>query len=518
MTGGGMETDVLVIGAGAAGLSAAISASPRRVLVLSAAEPATSSSTALAQGGLAAPIGAGDSIGAHVADTLAAGCHSSVESVAARIISQASRAIEFLERLGVVFDRDEAGPRLHLEAGHSAPRVLHVEGDRTGRAVLDALVACVSSCDGIELGTGIQAVALLPCRGGGIAGALAIDRGGNAIVINARETVLATGGVGGLFACTTNQPYAKGDGLAMAMACGARVAGIEFIQFHPTALMSAEDPMPLLTEALRGAGACLKDGRGHRFMPAEHPLADLAPRDVVARSVWVRRQRGDTVWLDARAVFRSARSQEFPSALETCAAHGIDPQVDLIPVTAAAHYHMGGVRVDESGRTSIPGLWACGEVACTGIHGANRLASNSLVEAVVCGRQVGTALSRSRSLRRVPLLEKVPAVGPSEDRWNDWTRVRAIMGQCMGPLREGRELAKGLHALRQLRQAVEPESLVVRQRLDLATAMVAAALAREESRGAHWRRDFPDRDCIRDGISALAAWSERGSRPALSCS
>jgi len=506
-----LDTDVLVIGAGAAGLCAAMAAAPRRVLVLSAGNPQTSTCTALAQGGIAAPIGPGDSVAAHVSDTLRAGCHSSVDHVATSVIARAVAAVEFLEDAGVVFDRDESGPALHLEAGHNRPRVLHADGDRTGRAILDALVARTREQEHIEFQAGVQVVSLLESADESIAGALVLGTNGRPVAITARETVLATGGLGRLFAHTTNERYAAGDGLAMAMARGAHVAGIEFVQFHPTALLSAEDPLRLLTEALRGAGAKLITGSGARLMRGLHPRADLAPRDVIARAVWECREGGNEVLLDARSVFRSEHGREFPAALAACHAHGIDPSGQPIPVTAAAHYHMGGLVVDEAGRTNLAGLWACGEVACTGIHGANRLASNSLLEAIVCGRTVGAEIRRSESVRRPWIAANVPEVAPFDESSREWMQLRALMWKCMGPVRDGRNLLAAIRTVRAMRRTLGAESLILRQRFNLAAAMMIAAAVREESRGAHWRVDFPQRDHTRDGSGALRA-ARRTSR------
>ena len=489
-----IDTDVLVIGSGAAGLCAAISAAPRRVLLISAEDPRAASSTALAQGGIAAPLGAGDSVQAQIADTLAAGCHSSDPRAALRVIGAAGDAVQFLTAVGVGFDHSESGWSLHLEAGHSHPRVLHAQGDRTGSAILEALLAHAAERGHIERLSGVRIAMLLPGESGEVAGAQGFDGEGNPVRITARETVLATGGLGGLFPFTTNGRCANGDGLAMALGRGARVAGLEFIQFHPTALRTAEDPVPLLTEALRGAGAVLLDARGERFMQGAHPLQDLAPRDVVARAVWERCLREEPVWLDATAVFRSARAEEFPLALTTCRTHGIDPVREPIPVSAAAHYHMGGIVVDEFGRTDLPGLWACGEVACTGMHGANRLASNSLLEAVVCGRIAGFSIARSASVPRRAHQEVALQAAGDDPQGGQGAPLRAIMGRCMGPVRHASELESGLRELTGLRESLAPEALSARQRLDLSRAMVQAALARRESRGAHWRSDFPHRD------------------------
>ncbi len=506
-----LDTDVLVIGAGAAGLCAALAAAPRPVLVLSTDSPEVSTCTALAQGGIAAPVGPGDSVAAHVADTIRAACHSSVDHVTTNVIARATDAIGFLERAGVVFDRCGSEHALHLEAGHSLPRVLHVEGDQTGRAILNALLARVCDSTHIALRTDVQAVSLLGASDGSVAGALVVDAGGRTLAITARETVLATGGLGRLYAHTTNQKYATGDGLAMALAAGARAAGIEFVQFHPTALLSSADPLPLLTEALRGAGATLITGSGRRLMPCRHPLGDLAPRDIVARAVWQCRQGGEEVLLDARGVFGSSLASDFPAALATCRAHGLDPSDQPVAVTAAAHYHMGGLIVDGCGRTSCAGLWACGEVAYTGLHGANRLASNSLLEALVCGRSVGGAIRSLPAVARPWSSGSAPELAPLDENCDTWLRLRQLMWTHMGPVRDGHDLISSIRQLRALRQQLSRESLILRQRCNLAIAMMSAAAAREESRGAHWRADFPHRDRSRDGVAAMGPF--RRDRP-----
>jgi L-aspartate oxidase len=324
-----------------------------------------------------------------------------------------------------------------------------------------------------------------------------------ALHIRAREAVLATGGLGRLFARTTNGPHATGDGLAMALAAGARVAALEFVQFHPTALRVAADPLPLLTEALRGAGARLVTARGVAVMSGRHRLGDLAPRDVVARAVWEQAQAGESVLLDATMVFGGLQAYEFPGARATALAYGLDPARTPLPVTAAAHYHMGGVTVDADGRTSLPGLWACGEVACTGLHGANRLASNSLLEAVVCGQAVGAALATTplRTHATAPVSEF--EVRLPDDADLRWQRLRTRMWEAMGPVRNATDLGAALAATQADAAAMSTSEVLLRDRFDLAAAMLAAALARRESRGAHWRSDYPQRDTTRDGPRAV---------------
>ena len=334
-------------------------------------------------------------------------------------------------------------------------------------------------------------------------GVHALDAAGEPALILAAETVLATGGAGRMFRYTTNGPWAAGDGLAMALVAGARTAALEFVQFHPTALRVDTDPLPLLTEALRGAGARLVTDSGDLLMAGRHPLGDLAPRDVVARAVWECAQTGAEVLLDATRVFSSPAGTAFPGARATSLAHGIDPASTYLPVTAAAHYHMGGVVVDDEGRTTVPGLWACGEVSYTGLHGANRLASNSLLEAVVCGRSAGAALARRPIEPRGPAVAFIPVATTEVEAAPLWHALRVRMWEAMGPVRDGASLYAAITATRAALQSLPENEHVLRQRHELALAMMQAALAREESRGAHFRRDFPTRDESRDGPRAV---------------
>lgn len=500
---GMLDADVLVVGAGIAGLCAALAAAPRRVLILCPDVPARASSSALAQGGIAAPVGPGDSVESHVGDTLDAACHSADPEAVSRVVSGAVEALAFLESSGVAFDRDDAGRSLHLEAGHRYARVAHAAGDRSGEAIVAALWERAQNAPHIEFVIGVRATALAVAASGETAGAVAVDCHNRPRAIRARDTVLATGGLGKLYRYTTNGAQATGDGLAMALAIGARCAALEFVQFHPTALRVDADPLPLLTEALRGTGARLVTARGNPVMAGRHARGDLAPRDVVARAVWECGQAGEDVLLDATAVFRSGKGAAFPGARRTALAHGIDPAISPLPVTAAAHYHMGGVLVDRAGRTSVPRLWACGEVAYTGLHGANRLASNSLLEAVVCGQAVGGALAAVRPalVPLVPVFHADPTdVGDIAARWD---HVRDRMWRAMGPVRDARTLNSALAATVRERDCLDPACVVLRLRYGLVLEMLTAAVAREESRGAHWRADFPRRDTRRDGPRAV---------------
>jgi L-aspartate oxidase len=500
---GRFDADVLVVGAGVAGLCAALAAAPRRVLVLCPDDPTRASSSALAQGGIAAPLGPGDSVDVHVGDTLAAACHSADPEAVGRVIRAAAAAVSFLEEAGVGFDRDAAGRSLHLVAGHRRARVAHAAGDRSGEAIVAALWARACAAGHVEILSGWRAVALLADRATGVGGAQLVDADGSGAIVAARETVLATGGSGRLYRLTTNGPHATGDGLAMALGVGARTAALEFVQFHPTALRVEADPLPLLTEALRGAGARLVTARGAAVMAGRHALGDLAPRDVVARAVWELAQAGEDVRLDATAVYAGGKAEEFPGARRTALRFGIDPAVTPLPVTAAAHYHMGGIAVDAVGRSSVPGLWACGEVAYTGLHGANRLASNSLLEAVVCGQAAGMAIAATPRHARARVTPRTSEVVVSPESDGRWLRLRERMWQAMGPVRDAATLDAALDATLAERAAIPPQDLPLRHRYALAAAMIRAAAMREESRGAHWRSDFPRRDPSRDGPRAV---------------
>ncbi len=505
-----IDTDVVVIGAGAAGLCAAICAAPRRVLVI-APQFESSTSTELARGGIAAPVAMHDSVQSHVRDTLQAAAHSGSKTVSEHIIRAAVPAVDFLSGIGLCFDGQDGKPDLHLEAGHSLARILHAEGDGTGAVLHAVLRSYAQRLEHIEFMSGLHGVELLTSAQG-IAGVLAIHDRGHLVRISARDTVLATGGVGQLFAATTNGMHATGDGLAMAMLQGAAVAGLEFVQFHPTALQCDLDPLPLLTEALRGAGAVLR-ARGERFMLHVDARAELAPRDIVAREVWrqaqLNNQAGHAVVLDARRVF-ATRRHEFPGADAACHTQGIDAALTPIPVTCAAHFHMGGIRADVEGRTSLPHLWACGEVACTGLHGANRLASNSLLEAVVVGLATGNALAHAVTRQSVaacarfdfaPIITPKPALfDPQDARWHD---LRQLLWHSLGPVREGHAMAAALGQIDQWLRTLTGEHAQLRLRMKLAQAMLRSAWLRRESRGAHWRSDYPERNPRLDGPHAL---------------
>lgn len=477
------EADVLIVGAGLAGLVTALNARARRVCVLwpgSLDETGTASD--LAQGGIAAAVGAHDSPARHLDDTLRAGCHLNSTSTAWLVCREAPAAVSYLTSLGVRFTREAEEFSLHTEAAHSRARVLHVGGDATGAAIMHVLRRHITSGSHVDVLPRTRAISLLR-DSGGVRGVIAVTEGKRTLVVRARDVVIATGGVGGLYSRSTNPPDACGDGPAMALAAGARCDGLEFVQFHPTALDVDARPLPLMTEALRGAGARLVDDGGAYFMRDIHPLGDLAPRDVVARAVYGVQSAGGRVWLDATRLADTSVADEFPSIYKTCRMHGIDPNREPIPVTPAAHYHMGGIAVDLDGRTSLPYLWAVGEAACTGLHGANRLASNSLLEAVVFGIRVADTLNRvPREPAKATL--QVPDVDESAEPVAQ-RELREIMWKCMGLIRSDAGLAEGLSLIARLRELVAPGALLRRAQLLLAEHMMLAAARRRTSCGAH---------------------------------
>lgn len=473
---------VLIVGAGLAGLSAAIAAAPARVLVLAAQPLFKGSSSAWAQGGIAAALAPSDHVHLHAADTVAAGAGIVDSAVASRITAEGPHAVARLAEAGAPFDREAGGSfALSLEAAHALPRVARVKGDGAGRAIMEAVVARALASPHIEIRTGFHALALLKDAAGRVRGVLA-DRNGVEVEIVATATILATGGIGGLYAVTTNPRELCGEGLAIAALAGARIADPEFVQFHPTAIDVGVDPAPLASEALRGHGARLIDRDGQPFMAAYHAMADLAPRDVVARAIHRQRAEGRGAFLDARAAVGQAFPTEFPAVFTACMAAGIDPRTQPIPVAPAAHYHMGGIAAGVDGRTSLPGLYAVGECAATGLHGANRLASNSLLEAAVCGDLAGKAARNEVDPATPPL----PAKAPPALSASSLKILREVMAQDAGVLRDRAGLTHLLNMIDSL-EAVHGRALP----LVAARLIAEAALARKESRGAHFRSDFP---------------------------
>src|ERR1700744_2838163 len=429
------DGNIVIVGGGLAGLFCALKLAPRPVTVISAAPLGEGASTAWAQGGIAAAMAEGDSAGAHAADTVAVGAGLVDGAVALGLAREAGARIHDLLRYGVPFDRDLEG-RLAVsqEAAHSARRIVHVRGDMAGKAIIAALIKAVRATPSIRVIEGFVAEALLT-EGSAVTGLQlrqSADVTAKPLTIAAHAVVLATGGIGHLYAVTTNPAEAGGLGLAIAARAGAVMADPEFVQFQPTAIMVGRDPAPLATEALRGEGAALINDRGERFMLAIHPLAELAPRDIVARGAFAGIAAGRGAFLDAREALGSRFAEKFPTVHASCLAGGLDPAKQPIPTAPAAHYHMGGIAVDARGRTSLEGLWAAGEVSSTGAHGANRLASNSLLEAVVYAARIaqdiaGCEIAAPAHLPAALVVPRNSSLSATEEQ-----RLRAMMSSHVG--------------------------------------------------------------------------------------
>lgn len=474
------ETDrVIVVGAGVAGLATALRLAPLPVTVIAGSGLGTGAATALAQGGIAAALGADDGNEYHAADTLAAGAGLSEPDVALRVARAASGAIDWLSGHDAPFDRDAGGELLlGLEAAHCRRRIVHAGGDKTGFAVLETLIRAIGKAAHVTVTDNLRADALLQDGEGRVIGVTASTPSGETITLRARAVVLATGGCGALYASTTNPLSATGSGLALAARAGAVMRDMEFVQFHPTAIAAGADPMPLATEALRGEGAILVDEHGERFMAAV-PGRELAPRDVVARAIFAQIAAGRRVFLDARL---GGLERRFPGVVALCRAHGIDPARKPIPVRPAAHYHMGGIRVDAAGRSSLAGLWACGEVASTGLHGANRLASNSLLEALAFAEWIADDIRGQTRASGSALPAPSPVRRHTSEALAD---IRALMDASVGVLRDADGLAGAVQRLHGLATDTGDDSAIV------ALMVATGALLREESRGGHCRVDFP---------------------------
>jgi len=501
--------DVVVIGTGVAGLACALELAGKRVDLITKTT-LSSGSSLWAQGGVAVAMGVGDSPELHAADTVAAGAGLVDPVIAELLAEEGVIAIRRLIELGAEFDRSAKGELdFGREAAHSRRRILHAHGDSTGAELVRALAERVRTAPWIRLWEGAFATELVVAPAGdsadssepGVVGVLARHADGQFVLHEAAQVVLATGGLGQLFRFTTNPPESTGDGLVLAAAAGARLVDLEFVQFHPTALAVDIDPLPLLSEALRGEGATLVNDAGFRFMPAEHADAELAPRDVVARGIWKQLAAGRKVFLDGRQAIGEQFPAKFPTIFANCQRAGVDPRLELMPVVPAAHYFMGGVAVDEWGRASLPGLWACGEVSATGVHGANRLASNSLLEALVFGSRVAEAIVASA--RREPPAGAAAAAlagrsavargaGDPVAALADLRReIRALSWERLGLMRDAAGLQTAQRRFAEILRRLPATPSEVRNLAIAGSLVAAAALHREESRGAHFRTDFP---------------------------
>nr|WP_281258736.1 L-aspartate oxidase [Melghirimyces profundicolus] len=460
------------MGSGLAGLQTAWQLAGAGEVHLFTQSRAGAGNSSRAQGGIAAAVGEGDP------DTVEV------------LVREGPAAVAGLARLGIPFDRSGDRWALGKEGSHSVSRILHASGDATGAAMVETLLARVRSHPRIRLFSHTRVTGLI-AEGGECFGVTAV-RGEEGIVCRARAVVLATGGCGQVFRYTTNDPVVTGGGLAMAYRAGAALADMEFVQFHPTALAVEQNPMFLISEAVRGEGAVLVNSCGEAFMGRYHDWKDLAPRDVVSRAIDREVREGRRVFLDARGL-KERFAARFPTIFARCLEHGIDPRRDRIPVTPAAHFLMGGVRTDSHGRSGVRRLFAVGEVACTGVHGANRLASNSLLEGAVFASRVAKAAGR---LPRVPAFpdrvvrQEMFTVDQENPVYAD--AVRRIMWEHAGIVRNRNSLIDGMNALSSLREEVPGEYLECHDMIDVSQVILHSALKREESRGGHFRGDFPE--------------------------
>ncbi|TDO54243.1 L-aspartate oxidase [Kribbella sp. VKM Ac-2527] len=497
--------DVVVIGSGIAGLTAALKARELGSVLVVTKDVIASGSTQWAQGGIAAALGPGDTPEEHLQDTLVAGAGLCDPAAVRALVTEGPDAVRELIDLGTRFDTQATGGlSLTREGGHHRNRIAHAGGDATGMEIERALVAAVKRADDIRIIEHALVLDLLRADDGAVAGVTLHVMGEGQLdgvgAIRSRVVILATGGLGQLYAATTNPSVSTGDGVACALRAGAKVRDIEFVQFHPTVLWlgkSAKGQQPLVSEAVRGEGAFLVDQLGNRFMQGQHEMADLAPRDVVAKAIMRQMLAAgkDHVFLDARHFGDELWRVRFPTILASCRSHGIDPVRELIPVAPACHYSSGGVWTDLNGQTSIPGLYACGEVACTGVHGANRLASNSLLEGLVFAGRIAESLAGSLPDLREPAEDtRIPGLVDADAV----PEMQRMMTVGAGVIRSATGLAEAGERLGKLIEQPSGEpgtpGWEATNLVTVAAALIAAATAREESRGSHWREDHPDRD------------------------
>lgn len=516
--GWAIDADVVVVGSGVAGLTTALrcAAAGLDTVVVTKAR-LDDGSTRWAQGGIAAALGEGDTPEQHLDDTLVAGAGLCDEEAVRTLVTEGPDAVRRLITTGATFDTTDSGDiALTREGGHHRRRIAHAGGDATGAEISRALVGAVreAALHTIENALVLDLLTDAEGRTAGVSLHVMGEGQHDGVgAVRAPSVVLATGGMGQVFSATTNPPVSTGDGVALALRAGAEVSDLEFVQFHPTVLFlgaDSEGQQPLVSEAVRGEGAHLVDATGTRFMLGQHELAELAPRDIVAKAITRQTHEHGTehMYLDARHFGAPMWEQRFPTILAACRAHGIDPVTEPIPVAPAAHYASGGIRTDLRGRTTVPGLYACGEVACTGVHGANRLASNSLLEGLVFAERIAADIAETRPPRTAPAEAAgegtdapVPLLAP-ETR----TAIQRTMTRGAGVLRSAGSLAAAAEELEALHReaaadadgakAVVPgvDAWEVTNLLLVSRVLVAAAREREETRGCHWREDRPDRD------------------------
>ena len=486
-----IRTRFLVVGSGVAGLHTAWRASSEGDVMVLTKRSLFDSATAYAQGGIAAALGAGDSPELHRKDTLAAGAALCDAEAVEVLVEEGPARVRELHTAGADFDLEPGGRfKLGREAAHSRRRIVHAHGDQTGAEVARTLIERVRDTKQIQVLEKTRVLDLVV--GNGVCHGIRATRAGKPVEIIADATVLATGGCGQVYRYTTNPQVATGDGYAIAHRAGVKLADMEFVQFHPTALETPENPLALISEAVRGEGAVLVDDSGTRFMVKRHRLAELAPRDVVAREIYRERRRGNGVYLDARKLGKTFRTR-FPGIFALCKARGIDPSKDLIPVIPAAHYMMGGIVTDLAGRSSMDRLYACGEVSRTGVHGANRLASNSLLEGLVFAERVARDMIALSKLSRAPRQKEwdAPVLADRGAAQVAADAVRRVMWDHVGIDRSAKGLREGLSLLEDIETRLPVGATEEANMIETARLIARGALLRKESRGGHYRSDFP---------------------------
>ena len=515
-------TDLLVIGTGISGIRAALEADPTQRVTLVTKGRLELSNSAWAQGGIAGALDPSDATENHAVDTIRVGCGLCDEPLVHDVVDAAPELIEELIALGAEFDRDGDAIALTREGGHSHRRVAHALGDATGREIMRAMGERIVGQDNCDIWEDAFIIDLLTHEGR-CRGALTWSRSHGRTFVWAKQTILATGGAGQLYRETTNPSVATADGHAICFRAGARMRDMEMVQFHPTVLYIAGSSRFLITEAVRGEGAYLRDARGERFMPDYHDRAELAPRDVVSRAIMdrIEKTRHPCVYLDLRHLPGELVAERFPNIGETCRKFGLDLSRDLIPVRPGAHYMIGGVEVDDDGRTSVPGLWAAGEATSSGLHGANRLASNSLLEGLYFGKVAGRAASEVAShipdqLAVLPIEDDALDEEPSEalDLVDLRNSLQSLMGRHVGIVREAAGLTEAAEQAAFWDRFVSPRSFrspdgwELQNLLGVAQLTIAAAAARQESRGVHYRSDFPETANPSPGHTVIEAAGE----------
>ena len=490
--------DVVIVGGGVAGLTTALNLAPRKVCIITKSTLGVNTSSMWAQGGIAAAVGINDSVKSHIEDTVATAKGLADENVIVKVVSEAENIISDLESFGVNFDKNDDGSfDLGLEAAHSSNRIVRSKGDSSGIEIMRGLIEKVRESHNITVLENVSIDSIMSENNTihGVIGRLVQDNvPDNHVVIESSNVVLATGGLGGIFANTTNPRSSYGEGIALAAQAGAVLTDMEFIQFHPTGLDFGLDPTPLATEAIRGDGAYLVNQNEERFMLGVHPENELAPRDLVAQNLFKQIEQGNSVFLDCRKV-SSKFETKYPQVASYCQAAGLNPKIDLLPILPVAHYHIGGVKTDLDGKTSVEGLWCCGEVAATGIHGANRLASNSLLESMVFGRIV------AKNINSLPI-KKVNKINPDFIRMHKektknrirakkyiW-QLRSSMMRNIGIVRNHSSIIRGLHDILKIERESKGLSAKLNDMILVSKFIIIGAYLRKESRGCHLRSDY----------------------------